>query len=419
MTDSVQETADPTLGQKIAAEVLGTFVLVLFGVGAAIMSGGDYVATGLSFGLAVLVMAYAVGRISGGHFNPAVSVGAAVGGRISWRDALIYIGAQLGGAIVAAFALWLVLRGLPEAVRPDGLGQNSFGDAGTGFAWWAAFLVELVMTALFILVILAVTDVRNEHPAFAPLTIGLTLSVIHFASMGATGTSVNPARSIGPALFSGSGDAIVQLWLFILAPLLGALGAGALYHVIFGRADEPVPGSGLKFSRPPQQAYPSDAYQQQWNQGYPQQWGAPQGYQQPYPGAGQAPAAGAAWDNQQGWTGGGGAHAQGWDQPAQPAQPAQQAWEQPAATPQPEQPAEPAASGDSWEGQAWEGQHAQWQQPAQPSQPVTQQPWTDPFPPAPTEPYWSQQLPENWNDTGPEADDDEGGHTQIRPPQAP
>ena len=413
MTDSVQETTDPTLGQKIAAEALGTFVLVLFGVGAFIMSGGDYVATGLSFGLAVMVMAYAVGRISGGHFNPAVSLGAAVGGRIAWRQAGVYMVAQLGGAIIAGLALFILVHGFDGYQTSGNLGQNGFGDAGSGFAWWAAFLLELVMTALFIIVILAVTDVRNEHPSLAPMAIGLTLSVIHFASMGATGTSVNPARSIGPALFAGS-DAILQLWLFILAPFLGALGAGALYHLMFGRADEPVPGSGLRFSRPVRQpAYPSDAYQQQWNQGYPQQWGAPQGYQQPYPPTGPAaPAAGAAWESQQGWTGGG-AHAQGWEQPAQPAQ---QAWEQAAAAGQPEQP---PASGDSWEGEAWEGQHAQWQQPAQPSQPVTQQPWTDPFPPAPSEPYWSQQLPENWNDTGPEADEDEGGHTQIRPPQGP
>ena len=160
-------------------------------------SGGDYVATGLAFGLTVLVMAYAVGRISGGHFNPAVTIGAAIGGRLSWLQVAVYIGAQLAGAIAAR----------PVAVRPaprlrglrrrGQLGQNSFGDEGSGYAWWAAFLLEALMTMVFIMVILAVTDSRNEHPALAPLAIGLALTMIHFASIAATGTSVNPARSIG------------------------------------------------------------------------------------------------------------------------------------------------------------------------------------------------------------------------------
>ncbi|MFN8193478.1 MAG: aquaporin [Nocardioidaceae bacterium] len=407
MSDAAVETSAPTLAQKLAAEVLGTFVLVVFGVGAAIMSGGDYVATGLSFGLAVLVMAYAVGRISGGHFNPAVSMGAAAGGRISWRDAGLYMVAQVVGAVVGAFVLWVLVHGVPELSRPDGLGQNAFGDAGNGFAWWAAFLIELVMTAIFITVILAVTDVRNEHPALAPLAIGLTLAVIHYASMGATGTSVNPARSIGPALFSGSGDAILQLWLFILAPLVGALAAGAAYHVVFGRADEPVTGSGLRFSRPaPQPAYPSDAYQQQWNQAYGQQ----QGYAAGYGGQQYATGQHQAWD-QQTWQ----------DSPQQSQSWEGQAWEgqqvqQPPQSPQAPQAQQPQSwEGQAWEGQGWEGQPQQW--PQQPPQSATQQPWnqTQPFPPAPTEPYWSQQLPENWNDTGPE--EDEGGQTQIRPPE--
>ncbi len=396
MSDTVLESDAPTLAQKVAAEVLGTFVLVLFGVGAAKISGGDYVATGLSFGLAVLVMAYAVGRISGGHFNPAVSLGAAVGGRIAWREAGIYMLSQLGGAILAGFTLWVLFHGFDGFESSGNMGQNSFGDppTGTGYAWWAALLIELVMTAIFVTVILAVTDVRNEHPSLAPMVIGLTLAVIHFASMGTTGTSVNPARSIGPGLFAG-GDAILQLWLFIVAPLLGALLAGGLYHVVFGRADEPVSGSGLRLRRPaPQPAYPSDAYQQQWNQAYGQQQGYPQ-QQYPPAAAGQPQ----SWDGQQ----------QTWE----PQTWEGQAWEgQPAQPPQ-GQPQQP----QSWEGQAWEGQSQSW--PSQPPQSATQQPWTQdqnqPFPPAPTEPYWSQQLPENWNDTG----EDEGGHTQVRPPERP
>lgn len=375
--------AGPTMGQKVAAEVIGTFVLVLFGVGAALISRGDYVATGLSFGIAVLVMAYAFGRVSGGHFNPAVSLGAAVGGRIAWREAFAYMGAQLAGAVLAGLALFTLLHGFDGFDSTGAMGQNSFGDAGSGFAWWAALILELLMTAVFVTVILAVTDVRNEHPALAPLAIGLALTAIHFASMGATGTSVNPARSIGPALFAGS-DAILQLWLFILAPLLGALIAGAVYHPLFGRVDEPVPGSGLRMSRPavPQPAYPHDAYQQQWNQQYPQQYAAPQG--QPY--------------------------APGWNDPQAQQQAQQQGWQ-----------GQHVAQPQAWEGESWEGRPAQgdpqhdpqtWQ--GQTPQSATQQPWTpDVAPPAPNEPYWSQQLPENWNDT----DGGEGGQTQIRPPE--
>jgi aquaporin Z len=150
------------------------------------------------------------------------------------------------------------------------MGQNAFGDVGSGYAWWAAFLLELLLTAVFVTVILAVTDERNEHPSLAPLTIGLTLAAIHFVAIPATGTSVNPARSIGPALFAGT-DAIAQLWLFILAPTLGAAIAGLAYPLLFGRVGDVVPGSGISFSRPrtaaqvPGYAEP-DQYQQQWNQ---------------------------------------------------------------------------------------------------------------------------------------------------------
>src|SRR5215218_5520491 len=239
-------TDTPTAVHKLGAEVLGTFVLVFFGCGAALISGGDYVATALAFGLTVLVMAYAVGRVSGGHFNPAVTVGAAIGGRLSWREVGLYIGAQLAGAIAAGLCLWVLMHGFEGYdSTTDGLGQNSFGDVGSGYAWWAAFLLEALMTFVFLMVILAVTDSRHEHPVMAPLAIGLALSMIHFASINATGTSVNPARSIGVALFAGS-DAIIQLWLFILAPLLGGALAGIAYPALFG-GSEAVPGSGLRF----------------------------------------------------------------------------------------------------------------------------------------------------------------------------
>jgi len=264
-----------TTAQKLAAEVIGTFVLVFFGCGAAVISGGNYVATGFAFGFTVLVMIYAFGRISGGHFNPAVSVGAALGGRMAWSQVLTYIAAQLAGALLAGFALFTLLHGFPGYTSTGHMGQNSYGDAvgASGFAWWAAFLLELLMTVVFVWVILAVTDARNEHPALAPLAIGLALTMIHFASIGATGTSVNPARSIGVGVFAGT-DAVVQLWLFILAPLLGGAIAGASYAALFGLGSEPVPGSGFSFSRPAQPAAvpgygAPDQYQQEWNQENP------------------------------------------------------------------------------------------------------------------------------------------------------
>jgi aquaporin Z len=259
-----------TTVQKVAAEALGTFVLVFIGCGTAIFSGGDYVAIGLAFGLTVLAGAYAFGRISGAHFNPAVSVGAALGGRMAWRQLPVYVGAQLGGALVAGLSLFVLVHGIDGYdIGDNGLAQNSFGDDGSGYAWWAAFLVEVILTAIFLYVILAVTDARNEHPALAPAAIGLTLTMIHFASINLTGTSVNPARSIGVGVFAG-GDAIVQLWLFILAPLLGGAIAGVTYPMIYGHATDPVPGSGWSFARRAPAAVPGygapDQFQQEWNQ---------------------------------------------------------------------------------------------------------------------------------------------------------
>jgi aquaporin Z len=281
--------ADSTIQQKLTAEVIGTFVLVFFGCGSVVFATQTQAAStvttvGLTFGVAVMVMVYAFGRVSGAHFNPAVSAGAAVGGRMPWAQAGLYMVAQLVGAILGALALFLLMHGFDGFdAESTGMGQNFFGDQGSDYAWWAAFLLELLMTAIFVTVILAVTDERNEHPSLAPLAIGFTLAAIHFVAIPATGTSVNPARSIGPALFAGS-DAIVQLWLFILAPLLGGAVAGIAYPLLFGRVGDPVPGSGISFSRPrtaaqvPGYAAP-DQYQQQWNQettaGYAAQPAAP------------------------------------------------------------------------------------------------------------------------------------------------
>ena len=236
---------ESSTAQRVSAEVLGTFVLVFFGCGTALMSGGNYVAIALAFGLTVLVMVYALGRVSGGHFNPAISLGAAIGGRIAWREVPIYIGAQLAGGLAAGLCLFVLMHGFPGFDATGNMAQNSFGDAGSGYAWWAALLLEMLMTAVFLWVILAVTDVRNEHPALAPLAIGLTLTMLHFGSIAATGTSVNPARSIGVGVFAGV-DAIAQLWLFILAPLLGGAIAGVTYALLFGHGAENVPGSGFR-----------------------------------------------------------------------------------------------------------------------------------------------------------------------------
>jgi aquaporin Z len=277
MTDTTTTdiASEPTLQQKLTAEVIGTLVLVFFGCGsvtyATVTNAPITITTiGLTFGIAIVVMVYAFGRVSGGHFNPAVSVGAAISGRIAWRQVGPYVLAQLVGAVLGALLLFLLMQGWEGFDAEGNMGQNAFGDVGSGYAWWAAFLLEMVMTFVFVTVILAVTDTRNEHPSLAPLAIGLTLAAIHFVAIPATGTSVNPVRSIGPALFAGP-DAIKQLWLFILAPTIGAAIAGIAYPLLFGRAGEVVAGSGISFSRPrtaaqiPGYAAP-DQYQQQWSQ---------------------------------------------------------------------------------------------------------------------------------------------------------
>jgi aquaporin Z len=282
MADAADATIAPTMQQKLTAEVIGTFVLVFLGCGSVVYSTNvqqinpgvlppTITTVALTFGVAVMIMAYAFGRVSGAHFNPAVSVGAGISGRIAWREVGAYILAQLVGAVLGALVLFILMHGFDGYSAENNMGQNGYGSQSAGdYAWWGAFLLEMVITAVFVLVILAVTDTRNEHPSLAPLAIGFTLAAIHFVAIPATGTSANPARSIGPALFAG-GDAIVQLWLFILAPLLGAAIAGVAYPLLFGRSGEVVPGSGISFSRPrtaaqvPGQAAP-DQYQQQWHQ---------------------------------------------------------------------------------------------------------------------------------------------------------
>ena len=366
-------TATPTTGQKFTAETLGTFVLVFFGCGAAMRSGGDYVATGLTFGLTVVVMTYAVGRISGGHFNPAVTLGAVLGGRLPWNQVGIYMAAQLFGGLLAGASLFGLNHGFEGFTAKGNMAQNFYGDQGTGFAWWAALLLEILLTAVFLWVILAVTDERNEvNVAMGPLAIGFALAMIHFASLSATGTSVNPARSIGVGVFAGT-DAIVQLWLFVVAPLLGAAIAGLSYPVLFGHGSAPVAGSGLNFGggRKGDQFVPG-SYEAQWNQGQQAQQG---GWGQP----------GAAWG----------------------APPQQQAWGQPVPPQQQPEPAYGAQQGQPGQG-AQQGQPAQWGQPA-PQQPGQPGQWGAPQP-QPGQPQ--PGAPGHWGN--PEGDDD--GRTQVRRP---
>ena len=228
--------------KRFAAEFLGTFWLVLGGCGSAVLAanfGGDgnplgigLLGVALAFGLTVLTGAYAFGHISGAHFNPAVSVGLWAGGRFPTRDLLPYIVAQVLGAILAGFILFQIASGAPGfAIDPNAAGafaSNGFGERSPGgYSLAAALLCEIVMTAMFVVVIMGATH-RRAPAGFAPIAIGLALTLIHLISIPVTNTSVNPARSTGVALFAGSG-AISQLWLFWIAPIIGGIVGGLVY----------------------------------------------------------------------------------------------------------------------------------------------------------------------------------------------
>ena len=225
---------------KQAAEFIGTFTLVLFGCGAAVIAGGDIGLTGISFafGLALIGMAYGIGSVSGCHINPAVSLGMVAAGRMKMPEAIQYIIAQVAGAIAAALVLLIIANGAADyTVAGNGLGQNGWGEGYLGeYGIISAFVFELVATFLFMVVILGATG-AGAPVAIAGLAIGLTLVVIHLVGINITGVSVNPARSIGPALFSGWWS-IVQLPLFLIAPVLGAVGAGLLFKS--GQLDAPT-----------------------------------------------------------------------------------------------------------------------------------------------------------------------------------
>jgi aquaporin Z len=231
------------LSKKIAAEFLGTFWLVLGGCGSAVLAaafpgtGIGFAGVALAFGLTVVTMAYAVGHISGGHFNPAVTVGVFAGGRLPASDLLPYILAQVAGAIVAAFVLYLIASGKAGFDLAAGFAANGYGEHSPGgYSLSAAFVAEVVLSFMFIFVIMGATDARAPA-ALAPLAIGLCLTLIHLVAIPVTNTSVNPARSTGPAVFVG-GWALAQLWLFWLAPIVGGALGGFAYRVLM--AETPV-----------------------------------------------------------------------------------------------------------------------------------------------------------------------------------
>ena len=221
--------------KKYAAEAIGTFWLTFAGCGSAVIAAGfpqvgiGLLGVSLAFGLTVVTMAYAIGHISGCHLNPAVTVGLAAGGRFPTSQILPYVVAQVIGGIVAAGVLYLIASGAPGFELAKGFASNGYGDHSPGkYSLFASFLTEIVMTMMFLFIIMGAT--HGKAPAgFAPLAIGFALVMIHLVSIPVTNTSVNPARSTGPALFVG-GWAIQQLWLFWIAPLIGGVLGGGLYR---------------------------------------------------------------------------------------------------------------------------------------------------------------------------------------------
>lgn len=240
--------------KALGAEFLGTLWLVLGGCGAAVLAadfgvgangsslGLGFLGVSFAFGLTVLTGAYAFGHISGGHFNPAVTIGLVVGGRFHPSKAVAYIAAQIVGAIAGAAIIYLIANGQDGFVIGDGAGafaSNGYGDLSPGgYSLAAAFIAEVVMTAFFLLVILGATA-KAASPAMAGLAIGLSLTLIHLISIPVTNTSVNPARSISQAVFVG-GDHLVQVWLFIVAPIVGAAIGAVLHRFVIGHAEDVI-----------------------------------------------------------------------------------------------------------------------------------------------------------------------------------
>jgi len=228
------DTLPPTGRSRLGAEALGTFWLVFGGCGTVIFAGEvDRVGVALAFGLTVLTGAYALGHISGAHFNPAVTIGLATAKRFDWKDVPSYVAAQVVGGTVAGGALLLIANGRDGFEADGGMATNAYGDGG--YSLWAVLVAEVLLTAMFLFVILGATSKRST-PAVAGVTIGLALTLIHLIAIPIDGTSVNPARSLGVAWFGG-GHALGQVWLFIVAPIIGAVIAGVTHALIVGEKD--------------------------------------------------------------------------------------------------------------------------------------------------------------------------------------
>ena len=222
---------------KYLAELIGTFWLVFGGCGSAVLAaafpelGIGFFGVALAFGLTVLTGAYALGHISGGHFNPAVSIGLWVGGRFNTKDLIPYIIAQIIGAVLAALVLYFVVSGQAGFAGTGGFASNGFGELSPGkYSLGSALIIEVVLTAMFLMIIMGATDQRAPV-GFAPLAIGLALTLIHLISIPVTNTSVNPARSTGVAFFAETA-ALSQLWLFWVAPIIGAVLGALIYKFI-------------------------------------------------------------------------------------------------------------------------------------------------------------------------------------------
>ena len=228
--------------QKYLAELIGTFVLVFIGCGSAVVAGKSigFLGISLAFGIAVLVMVYAIGAVSGCHINPAITIAMLVNGRIGGKDAGMYIICQCIGAIIAAVLLFAIMSGLPTyTIATDGLGQNGYGAASPGgFPLMSGLIAEVILTFIFLLVIFGATS-KAAPAGFAGIAIGLSLAIIHMVGIPITGTSVNPARSLGPALVVG-GTALAQLWLFIIAPIIGAVLAALVWKYLFEAGSAPA-----------------------------------------------------------------------------------------------------------------------------------------------------------------------------------
>ena len=233
--------------KKQIAEFIGTFSLVLFGCGAAVVAGVSgsgpagigLLGISLAFGLAVVAMAYAIGPISGCHINPAITIAMLVAGKMKAADAIGYIIAQVLGAVAGAAILFVIVSGQESfsGLGEWGLGANGWGEGyGGNYQVVSAFLTEAILTFLFLFVIFATTSKWGES-SMAGLAIGITLILIHLVAIPITGTSVNPARSFGPAIFAG-GNALVQLWLFIVAPIAGAIGAALVWKAVFEKLNK-------------------------------------------------------------------------------------------------------------------------------------------------------------------------------------